>query len=209
MKMIIFGATGKTGRQVVQQALEQGHEVTAFVRSPQKLNQKHENLQVMKGDVRDYDSVKRAIQGQDAVICTLGMPPQDKTSVRANGTEKIIKAMEETGVKRFICQSTYGVGKTRRALPFLMKYLIVPLFLKRAFADHEVQEEKVKESLLDWIIVRPTALTDGEYVGRYQQGELFDKKRVTFKISRADTADFMLKQLVETNHLHKTIGISY
>ena len=209
MKLIIFGSTGDTGRQVVTQALEQGHEVTAFARSPEKLDQKHEKLQVIKGNVLDFASVERAIQGQDVVLCTLGLPPMDKSNLRANGTKNIIRAMEKTGAKRFICQSSDGVGESRDTLPFLMKYLIVPFMLRRAFADHEIQENYIKQSQLDWIIVRPVALTDGEHTGSYQHGYTADNKTVTFKISRADTADFMLKQLADNNYLHKTPSISY
>ena len=209
MKFIIFGSTGDTGRQVVTQALEQGHDVTAFARSPDKFDQKHAKLQVIKGNVLDFASVERAIQGQDVVLCTLGMPPKDKNNLRANGTKNIIRAMEKTGVRRFICQSSYGVGDTSDTLPFLMKYLIVPFILRRAFADHEVQENYIKESQLDWIIARPAALTDGEHTGSYQHGFTSDNKTVTFKISRADTADFMLKQLADNNYLQKTPSISY
>ena len=209
MKWIIFGSTGGTGRQIVTQALEQGHDVTAFARSPERVDQKHEKLQVIKGNVLDFASVERAIQGQDVVLCTLGLPPMDKSNLRANGTKNIIRAMEKTGVKRFICQSSAGVGDSRDTLPFLMKYLIVPFMLRRAFADHEIQENYIKESQLDWIIVRPAALTDGEHTGSYQHGYTADNKTVTNKISRADTADFMLKQLVNDTYLHKTPCISY
>jgi len=209
MKLIIFGSTGDTGRQVVTQALEQGHEVTAFARNPEKLDQKHEKLQIEKGNVLDFASVERAIQGQDVVLCTLGLPPMDKSNLRANGTKNIIRAMEKTGVKRLICQSSDGVGESSDTLPFLMKYLIVPFMLRRAFADHEIQENYIKESQLDWIIVRPVALTDGEHTGSYQHGYTADNKTVKFKISRADTADFMLKQLADNNYLHKTPSISY
>ena len=157
MKLIIFGSTGNTGRQVITQALEQGHEVTAVARSPEKLDQKHEKLQVIKGNVLDFASVERAIQGQDVVLCTLGLPPMDRSNLRANGTKNIIRAMEKTGVKRFICQSSYGVGDSSDTLPFLMKYLIVPFILRRAFADHEIQENYINDQnysilLAQWLI---------------------------------------------------------
>ena len=209
MKLIIFGSTGGTGRQIVAQALEQGHDVTAFARSPERLEQKHVKLQVIKGNVLDFASVERAIQGQDVVLCTLGISFKDKSNLRANGTKNIIRAMEKTGVKRLICQSSAGVSDSRDTLPFLMKYLIVPFILRRSFADHEIQENYIKESQLDWIIVRPAALTDGEHTGSYQHGYTADNKTVTNKISRADTADFMLKQLADNSYLHKMPCISY
>jgi putative NADH-flavin reductase len=194
----------------VAQALEQGHDVTAFARSPEKLNRTHEKLQVVEGDVLNLDSVQRAIQGQDAVVCSLGMSAiLDTTMVRANGTKHIIRAMEKTGVKRFICQSALGVGDSRDMLPFHYKYLIVPLMLRRVFADHEKQERVIKESLLDWIIVRPGILTDSERKSSYQHGVTPDNKTATLKISRADTADFMLNQLADNRYLHQTPCISY
>lgn len=210
MNVIIFGSTGGTGRQVTAQALEQGHGVTAFARTPEKLALAHENLTTIKGDVLDLPSVVRAIQGQEVVVCTLGLPAiMDKSGLRANGTGNIIRAMEKTGVRRLICQSSAGVGDSRDTLPFLYKYIIVPFILRRVFADHEIQETTIKESRLDWIIARPAALTDGEYTGSYQHGYTAANKTVTSKISRADTADFMLKQMTDNTYLHKTPCISY
>jgi putative NADH-flavin reductase len=209
MKLSIFGSTGGTGRQIVAQALEHGHDVTAFARSPEKLDQRQANLEVIKGDVLDFTSAERAVQGQDAVLCTLGLPPLDKSNLRSKGTKNIIRAMEKFGVKRFICQSTAGVGDSRDTLPFLMKYLIVPFLLRSAWADHEIQENHIKESPLEWIIVRPAALTDGGHTGSYQHGVTADNKTVTNKISRADTADFMLKQVEDNRYLYKTPCISY
>lgn len=210
MKLIIFGSTGATGYQVITQALEKGHHVTAFARHPEKMEIVHENLQVFQGDVLDYPAVEQAITGQEVVLCTLGLPTiMDKSQLRANGTKNIIRAMKNTGIKRFICQSSNGVGDTHRTLPFFMKFIIVPFLLRRVFADHETQEKFVKESQLDWIIVRPTALTNGERTEKYQQGITLNNKKATFKISRADVADFMLKQLVDSHYLHKTPSISY
>lgn len=209
MKVIIFGSTGATGQQVVKQALEQGHDVTAFARSPEKFDQTHEKLQVLKGDVLDFASVEGAIRGHDAVLCAIGRPPSDKSNLRANGTKNIIRAMEKTGVKRLICQSSDGVGDSRERLPFIYKYLLVPFLLRRVFADHELQENHIKKSRLDWTIARPTALTNGDHTGAYQQGYNGDNKKVANKISRADTADFMLKQLADNNYLHQTPSLSY
>ncbi len=154
MKLTIFGSTGGTGRQVVAQALAQEHDVTAFARSPEKVDQTHKNLQVIQRGVMNLASAERAVQGQDSVICTLGSGSaiREKTMVRANGMKNIICAMEKTSVKRLICQSSAGVVDSSDTLPFLMKYLTVPFLLRRVFADHEIQENSVKESQLDWII---------------------------------------------------------
>jgi putative NADH-flavin reductase len=209
MKIIIFGSTGGTGRQIVKQALEQGYKVTAFARSPEKLDQEHENLEVIKGNVLEFASVERAIQGQDAVLCSLGMSAMmDKSRVRANGTKNIIRAMEKNGVKRLICESALGVGDSYDILPWYYKYFMIPVFLRHVYADHNIQENYIKDSQLDWTIVRPAALTNGEHTGSYQHGFTAKNKTITLKISRADTAYFMLKQLTDNNYLHKTPCIS-
>lgn len=209
MKLLIFGSTGGTGRQLVEQALAQGHVVTAFARNPAKLDLKHVNLQVVQGDVMNFASVEEAMQGQEAVLCALGSPASTKNMVRADGTRNIIRAMEKVGVRRFICQTSLGYGDSRDVLPFFMKYLIVPLMLRHAFADHEVQENYIKQSQLDWIIVRPVNLTNGRHTGVYRHGFAATDKTIKLKISRADVADFMLKQLMDDKYLHQTPGVSY
>ena len=209
MKLTVFGSTGGTGQQVVKQALTQGHELTVLVRDPERLKQKEENLHVVQGNVLDFALVEQSLQGQEAVICNLGASPADKDSLRAKGTENIIRAMEKTGVRRFVCQSALGVGNSRALLPFHYKYLLVPLMLRNVYADHESQEKLIKKSQLDWVIVRPAILTDGELTGSYEQAVALDNSTVKLKISRADVADFMLKQLTKNTYLHKAPCISY
>lgn len=210
MKLAVFGSTGGTGRHILAQALEQGHDVTALVRSPEKLNQTHEKLHIVQGDVLDLDSVEGVIQGKDAVLCTIGLPKiMDNTMIRANGTKNIIHVMDKTGVRRFICQSSLGVGNSRNILPFFQKYFFISLLLRRVMADHEAQEKYIKQSRLEWIIARPGSLTDGEGTGSYRHGISSKDQTLTFKISRADTADFMLKQLADDAYLHQTPCLSY
>ena len=209
MKLTVFGSTGGTGQEVVKQALAQGHELTVLVRKPEKLKQKNENLHVVQGDIMDFSLVERSIKRQDGVLCNLGALPNDKNCLRAKGTENIIRAMEKTGVRRFICQSALGVGDSRTLLPFHYKYLLVPLLLRHVYADHEIQEKLIKKSQLDWVIVRPGVLTDGELTGSYKQDDSTDDSTVKFKISRADVADFMIKQLTEDAWLHRAPTISY
>ncbi len=202
MKLLIFGATRGTGHKLIEQALDQGHQVTAFVRDPAKLGIKHANLQIVQGDVMNSAAVEQAVRGQEVVLSAIGAPPSSKDPIRAEGTRNIIRAMEKIGVRRFISLSSHGVGDTREMLP-------VPIFLRRVFADHEVQEDYIKQSRLDWTIVRPTALTDGQRMGAYRHGVPVTEKNLKNKISRADVADFMLKQLAEDTYLRKTPTISY
>ena len=212
MKLIIFGATGGTGRLLVEQALAQGHAVTAFVRNPTKLAVEHANLNIVEGDVMDLASVVRAMQGQEAVLAALGAPALKSGTVRSDGTRNIVRAMENTGVRRFVCQTSLGYGDSRQVLnmaPFHFRYFVVPFFLRGVFADHERQEECIKRSDLDWIIVRPGTLTDGERTGVFRHGFPATDKTITVSISRADVAGFMLQQLTDDAYLRNTPGLSY
>ena len=207
MKLLIFGSTGSIGRELVKQALEQGHTVTAFARDPSKLDIQHTNLQVVQGDAMDLASVEKAVQDQEVVLCSLG--GGRKGTIRSEGTRNIIRAMEKAGVRRLICQTTLGVGDSQGNLNFFWKYIMFGLLLRPMYADHVSQEDYVRQSRLDWTIVRPGAFTDGERTGKYRHGFPSTDKTTKLKISRADVADFMLKQLADDTYLHKTPGLSY
>jgi putative NADH-flavin reductase len=209
MKLLIFGSTGSIGRQLVEQALAQGHAVTAFTRNPARLNLKQANLKIVQGDVLDYPSVEQAVQGQEAVLSALGTPALTKNTVRSEGTRNIIRAMEQAGVRRLICLSSIGIGDSRRMLPFHYKYILVPLLLRQGFAEHELEEKWVKQSRTDWTIVRPGAFTNGDLTRAYRHSPIVSDKTIKAKISRADVADFVLKQLQDKTYLHQTPWISY
>ena len=207
MKLIIFGSTGSIGRQLVRQGLEHGHLVTAFTRAPSKLDIWHDNLKEVRGDAMNLPSVEKAVQGQDAVLCSLGAGA--KGTVRARGTKNIIRAMERAGVRRFVCQSSLGVGDSWGNLNLFWKYVMFRGFLRQAYADHVSQEDHVRQSDLDWTIVRPAAFTDGARTGEYRHGFPGNDKTTKLKVSRDDVADFMLKQLTHEEYLRKTPGLSY
>jgi putative NADH-flavin reductase len=207
MKVVIFGATGSVGRLMVAQALEEGHTVTAFARDPAKLCITHPNLRVIQGDAMDPAAVEQAVRGQDAVVCALGAGA--KGTIRSEGTRNIVRAMERAGVQRLVCQSSLGVGDSRENLNFFWKYVMFGMLLREAYADHVGQESQVMRSALDWTIVRPGAFTDGPRTGKYRHGFAAGDKAITHKVSRADVADFMLKQLNDRGYLRKTPALSY
>ncbi len=209
MKLLVFGSTGGTGRELLKQALDQGHDVVAYSRNPVKLDDiKHKKLQIIQGNVLDRAAVENAIEGQEAVLSAIGAGAK-RTKLREEGTRIIIEAMQKNGIRRFICQSSFGVGDSRSELPFFTRYIIVAIFLRHAFADHERQEPLIKQSSLDWTIVRPPYLMDGSQTGTYQHGLTTAGMRIKGKISRADVADFMLKQLTDDTYLHETPWVSY
>lgn len=209
MKLIVFGASGSIGRPLVKQALEQGHELTAFVRNPNNpLKEiKNDRLKVVVGDVFNKEQVAKQVKGQDAVFCVLGAGR--KGGVRAPATQVIIEAMKELGVNRFICQSTLGAGDSWDNLNFFWKRIMFGWFLKDAYEDHQLQEEYVKRSGLDWTIVRPGAFTDGPLTGSYRHGFTRNDKAISLKISRADVASFLLRQVNSSEYLKKSPGLSY
>lgn len=209
MKLVVFGATGGTGRQLVDLALAQGHRVTAFARDPAKLDRPRPGLTVVPGDVTQAGAVSPAVEGQDAVLCAIGAPAWVRTTTRYEGTRRIVDAMESTGVRRLICQSTLGIGDSEDVrLPFYVKHL-VPLMLRHAFADHERQERVIMQSGLDWTIVRPATMTNGPSTGSYRHGFSAADRDLKIKISRADVAEFMLAQLSEDTYLRRTPAVSY
>lgn len=207
MKILIFGATGTIGSHLVSQALAAGHGVTAFVRTPSKLTVSHPNLSIVQGDVlTDQDRVADAVAGQDAVFVALGAGLKGR--VRSEGTRNIISAMQHAGVRRLICQTTIGAGESFGNLNLKWKFVFrVPL--RRALADHELQEEYVLRSELAWTIVRPAAFTDGPKTSSYKHGFPSTEKNLALKISRADVAQFMLKQLEDDTYMLKSVSLSY
>ena len=205
MKLAIFGATGNTGVELVKQALEKGHHVTAFVRDPSRLAIEHDRLALVTGDAFDPASVAEAIQGQDAVVCALGSSDLKKTTVRTTGTTNIILAMKQHSVQRILVLTAMGTGDSWDTLSLVNKFFYATL-LKSSREDHEAQEAAVKESELDWTIIRPSGLTDEPRTGVYEFGENIPAK--TSKIARADVADLILKELEQNALIHKAVTIT-
>ena len=209
MKLLIVGSTGATGLELLEQALEAEHLVTAFARRPAAVKLKHSNLKVHQGDILDYSAVEAAVEGQDGVLSALGVRQLGKNSILSDGTRNLIQAMEKLGVKRLIVESSLGLGDSRGQLGRWYERLWVRGLLKNIFADKETQESVIRASRLDWVIVRPAILTNGPRTGRYKAGFAPNNRSIKRKISRADTAEFMLKQLADDTYLRKTPGLSY
>jgi len=210
MRLLIFGAAGLTGRELVNQSLARGHVVTAFVRKPEGFGVEHDDLKVVQGDVTDYAAVERAVKDQDAVLCALGSStPLRRDSTLIEGVRNIVRAMEQASVKRLVYLSFLGVHEGRSQLSSFGKYIVAPLVMRNPAADHEVKESIIKQSKLDWTIVRPPRLTKGRHTGVYRSGEHIEAESMIPRISRADLADFMLQQLTDDTYLRKTPGVMY
>jgi putative NADH-flavin reductase len=209
MKLAIFGAAGRTGLQLVEQALEQGHHVTAFARRPPNAPQ-HERLSWRAGDVLDVEAVRAATMGQDAVLCAIGTSSNvPGTRVLSDGTANIVAGMRAAGVRRLVLETTMGIGDSHAQAPIFFFYVLVPLVLRHVFVDKGRQEDVVRASGLDWVIVRAARLTNGPRTGRYRVGTQLTVSRFTAHVSRADVADFMLKQVNDPSWVGQAPSISY
>ena len=201
MKLAVFGATGGTGKEIVKQALAAGDEVTVLVRDPGRLTIKHDKLYLVIGDVLNADKVEETVAGSDAVCCSLGNTPNNPDFVVSDGTGNIIDCMEKQGIKRLVVVSAMGVADSVEQVTLTFKMLMKTV-LRKAYEDKERQEQLIRESNLDWIIVRPGGLTNGPATGEYQFG--LDSAIGSGQVSRADVAAFVLQQLTDDTFLHQT-----
>ena len=208
MDVLVFGASGATGSEVVKQALDRGHSVRAFVRNPGKFQIRHARLALVVGDVTEYASVERAVRGANAVISALGSGNSlGSDPALIEGIRNIIRAMDHAGVRRLVYLSMLGVGGSGRQLGFVDRYIVLPLLLRNVMKDHAEKEALIERSALDWVIVRPPRLTNGPHTGRYRSGEDVRERTLLASISRADVADFMVKQLTDDRYVHRTPAV--
>ena len=208
-RVLIVGATGGTGRQLVAQALERGLAVTALVRDPSRLTIVHPRLTVVRGNVLDPGSVAAAMSGQEAVLSALGhkrfFPPN---RILSEGTRNVVQAMEANGVSRFVCETSLGIGDSAGRLGVYYTFFTIPVILPFYYRDKARQEKIIAASRLEWIIVRPALLTNGDRRGGYRQGRRVGSFFWTMRVSRADVADFMLNQLDSDTYLRTAPGVS-
>ncbi|MFB3915459.1 MAG: NAD(P)-dependent oxidoreductase [Terriglobales bacterium] len=208
MKVLVLGATGSIGNHLVSQALEQGHEITALVRNPGKLALAHSRLRIVQGDALDPAAVDRAIAGQDAVIYSIGTRHLGKTALFSASTRILIAAMKQHGVRRLVAITGIGAGDSKGHGWWLYDWIFYPLITKRMYDDKDRQEELIRNSGLEWTIVRPAVFTKGPRTNRLRAETELQGVTIRF-ISRADTAAFVLEQLTSDRWLHKTPLVGY
>lgn len=209
MNIMMVGVTRGIGRQLLEQALASGHGVTALVRNPRRLAVQHERLKVIEGDIRDLDPVTRAMTGQEAVCCTIGVKaPWPRVTVFSKGTMNLLQAMKKTGAWRLLCVTGIGAGDSRGHGGFIYDCFFRPFVARTIYADKDRQEALIRASDVDWTIVRPGFLTNGPLTKNYRM--LTDMTGVTAgRISRADVAHFMLKEIESNQYLKQTPLLSY
>jgi putative NADH-flavin reductase len=209
MKIVIFGASRGLGLQVVKQALEGGHLVTAFVRSPDAFDVQHANLRVCKGDSMDMLAVEEAIARQEAVISALGPTRPPAPHMMETSAKNIVAAMQKHGVRRLISTTGAGVRQPEDQPKWIDHFIsfLLNLVAKEVVLDSAENVHVIKASDLDWTIVRFPRLMDGEHTGKYRVS--FVSKESGTQLSRADGADFILKELREQKWLKKLPLVSY
>ena len=207
MRLLVFGATGGTGRALLSQGLEQGHQVTAFVRNPAALEARP-GLTTVSGDVTDAAAVGRAVAGHEAILSALG-PRGGQYGLLPGGVQNIVAAMSQAGVRRLIHVSSFGVGDSLAQMGWVARQIVVPLFLRKALDEKEIEEGIIRASDLDWIIARPGGLEDGPRTGVYRCIADPREKVGQPRIARADVADFMLQNLADERFVRRAVGLTY
>ncbi len=211
-RLLIVGATGGTGAALVRQALEAGHEVSAFARTPATLPvPHHERLRALRGDIMDAEQVSRAVPGHDAVLSALGAQGMGPTRVYSEGISNVLGAMKEHGVRRLIAVTSAGIDEEQQSALWF-RLLVKPLRRNR-HSDMMRMEEAVRRSDVTWTVVRPSKLTDGRLTKEYRAsvdhlplgGYFFGGPT----ISREDVAHFMLSQIDSDEYLRKRVVVTY
>ena len=215
MKILLFGATGRTGKIILQKALKDGHEVTAIVRDPSKLNSS--NARIIKGTPYDKETVKKAVDNCDVVISTLNVSrvsdnpwaklrsPKDTIS---RSIQNALEAMKENEVRRIIVMGVLGAGKSWSKMPFIFRLVVSSSNLKYTFHDHTQQEELLAKSESDWTVIRLPMLTEGEGEKDIIVKRLDDDTKLNRKINRESVARFILNILKDENYYKSIVGIS-
>jgi putative NADH-flavin reductase len=207
-QVLVLGAAGLTGQHVVAQALEAGHQVTAFVRNPQALSVSSERLRIVTGDVTsDEQTLSAALKGQDVVISALGRGKsfQSKGLIAAS-MPRIVHAMEHTGVRRLVFMSAFGIGDTYRDTPWLPRIFIATL-LRDVYRDKTAGEVVLRQSSLDWTLVYPTGLVDRPATGQYRAAARLSLHGFP-TVARADVATFLLSQIDDKTFVRAGVLIS-
>ncbi|OEU85214.1 epimerase [Streptomyces abyssalis] len=213
MRFTVFGATGGTGRQLVQQALDAGHEVTAVVRDPARLPVRNEGpvrLEVVTAEVTDPEALVPAVAGRDAVLSALGAPSNKAAGIASRGTRAILRAMEEGGARRYIGVSAAPVVSWDEGESLLVRRVMVPLLrraLRQVYADLAVMEDAVRASGLEWTVVRPPKLTDKPASGTYQRVIGGNVPR-SHSVSRADLAAAILAMVEDPATVGQGVGVA-
>ena len=204
MKVLLLGATGGTGREIVRRAVAEGHSVVALVRSILKANDLI-GATLVEGDARDEAALASALEGCSGVISSLGTPmsPFSEVTLLSTATRSIVNVMTQKKIRRLVCITGLGAGDSRGHGGFVFDNFILPLLLRKVYEDKNRQEDVIRSSSLDWVLVRPMVLNDNPGKGAVQaQTDL--SKIHGGSIARSDVAKFVVDQLTDDKWLHRS-----
>ena len=208
MKVVIFGANGKTGTLLMKHALANGHQVVAYIRKAGSIQIENPNLKIVVGNLDETLKLKDAISGADACISALGGGSlRQRSNEFVKGIDTIVTTMEQEVVPRFIYLSSIGAGESKYYMGQPIRLFIADIFLRVPLADHNENEKRLMNSKLKWTIVRPGGLTDGPLTGNLVHGSEKIKLRGNPNISRENVAAFMISQLPESVNVKKSVWI--
>jgi putative NADH-flavin reductase len=208
MKVLVLGAAGRSGRQIVEQGIAKGHEITALIRDQAQSRLFPNQVHTVTGDALDGNAVERAVAGQDAVIYALGSKKSGETTFFSDTTQLLLRAMQAQRVRRLVCITGVGAGESKGHGGFVYDRLIFPLFTRKIYEDKDRQEDLIRSSSLDWIIVRPAVFRDGPVKGELQA--VTDVRSVTLRrIAPQEVASFVLEQLDNDRFLRKAPFIGH
>ena len=209
MRIVVFGATGPTGLEVVEQALDAGHDVIAIVRTPSKLTLEHERLILHRGDALDLGSFADALNGADVVVSALGVKPsREPVSFYSESAAAIVEGMRASGVSRLICVTAAALKPNDPNLPLFFKYILKPLLFQRLYDDMIRMEAFISESGVDYTFVRPPRLLDGPARQTYRAEEAYSLPGGA-KINRADVAHYIVAHLDDPELINKGVAVAY
>jgi uncharacterized protein YbjT (DUF2867 family) len=209
MRVLLLGATGGTGREIVREAGAQGHSVVALVRSRTNATGLA-GAELVEGDARDEQALSRALEGCSGVISSLGTPmsPFREVTLLSVATRALVTAMESRNVRRLVCITGLGAGDSRGHGGFLFDNLFFPLLLRKVYEDKNRQEDIVRASKLDWVLVRPVVLNDKPARGTVRaQTDLSGIHGGA--VSRSDVAKFVVQQLTDDTWLRRAPLITW
>lgn len=205
MKIVLFGATGKTGLPLLTRLLADGHQVTVLVRSPAKVTVQHPHLSIEQGDVFAAEEVTRVIRGQEVVITTLGSRKLGPDPICATTAKTITDAMAQTGVKRLVTVSGAALGQH----PGLLMTLLVKLLLKHILADASEADALIQKTELDWTIVRPSRINEAAAVQKYDISPVPFRSPLLIRLSaRPDVVDFVARVTREASYTRQVAYLS-
>jgi putative NADH-flavin reductase len=210
LNIVVVGANGGIGREVVLQALDAGHRVTAILRTPSNLAVEHVNLKIVKGDVNEESSLEAHLKQHDVLVSAIGKSSLKKTTLYSQGSRNLINVMQRSGVPRafFISASGLEVNPTHSWLVRFATRYVLQVLLRNMYADLRKMESIIKDSKINWTIVRPPELVDSDATGNYRMA--VDQQLTNgLKISRADVGHFIVQHLVDDAVVKKTVEIAY